>query len=122
MSRPQIQQNIAVVAYGVLASSEEPWLSAIEVETIAKAELREKVGIEWPWSYRPLAYALRKLARNGLVQERLVPYRGTHRSTEYRREYCLTERVASPVSLLGQLSAAFAVPEHARRRICRMGI
>ena len=63
------------------------WLTAIEVAALVKWRLERREGVEYSWSYRPVAFALRRLARQGIIEERIVTYRGTHRSKEERREY-----------------------------------
>ena len=91
------------------------WLTAIEVAALVKWRLEEKEGIEYSWSYRPVAFALRRLAKQGIIEERIVTYRGTHRSKEERREY----------RARGAEHPLFPTPHpihpHAPRRVHRMG-
>lgn len=118
------QIKITTVAYGALLAAEEPWISAIAAQQLAEQRLAAE-GIRWPWSFRPLAFALRRLVREGLAHERLVPYRGTAKSREWRREYALLERLEglygesepAPLSLAGQLAAMMGPREIDRVRL-----
>lgn len=86
------KELITVAAYAAMLIAEREWLSAIEATSVLEERLRASFGVAWPWSYRPVAFALRRLARAGFVQERITYYRGRHRSKEERREYRLVER------------------------------
>jgi hypothetical protein len=103
------QLKITAVAYGALLASPEPWVSSVTAQQLAEERLARE-GIRWPWTFRPLAFAMRRLVREGLAHERWVPYRGTAKTKEYRREYALLERLYGPengsaTSLAGQLAA-----------------
>lgn len=70
-----------------LASVEGEWHGAVEV-----AE-----ALRMPW--RPLAFALRRLAVRGIVFERIEEVRGTARCVEQTRRYCFGEGVRNPFLL-----------------------
>ena len=63
------------------------WLTAIEIAALLTWQLERAHGARYSWSYRPVAFALRRLVRNGIIEERVVTYRGKSRSKEERREY-----------------------------------
>ncbi len=58
-----------------LMGTEKAWLRAQEVAS----------WVNLPW--RQVAFALRRLAKRGYVEQRVVSYRGKHRSQEYTTEY-----------------------------------
>lgn len=66
-------------AYITIRRARGEWLGAIEVAEIA----------EIPW--RKIAFALRRLVAKGLVEERIVTYKGDHRSKEETRLYRVRE-------------------------------
>lgn len=102
-------------AYGALMSASETWMSAIEVTNVLKKHI-EMAGGTLKRSYRPIAFALRRLAKRGLVQERIVYYRGTARTREERREYCLAEKTGNhPLAAL--FPPVVTTPPQYRRRI-----
>jgi len=74
-----VKRNVRadVLALAVLHSYEGEWLCALEAA--------ERLGVP----YRPLAFALRRLVRAAVAQERVAAYRGASRSREERREYRL---------------------------------
>lgn len=88
LARARSFEQIAVIAlHG------QKWVSAIS--------LAGQIGVK----YRPLAFALRRLVVAGVVEERLVQYRGTARSKEYRREYRLRAPRGPAVTALQTPSA-----------------
>lgn len=70
-----------------LAAQEGEWVGAVEVG----AALHE------PW--RPLAFALRRLASRGIVFERIEEVRGTARCVEQTRRYRFGEGMRNPFEL-----------------------
>lgn len=91
------------------------WLTAIEVAALVKWRLEEKEGIEYSWSYRPVAFALRRLAKKGVIEERIVTYKGAHRSREERREYRVKQAQEHPL-----FPTPKPAPPSAPRRVHRM--
>ena len=91
------------------------WLTAIEVAALVKWRLESQEGIEYSWSYRPVAFALRRLARQGIIEERIVTYRGKNRSKEERREYRVKRAQEHPLFPTPKL-----IPPSAPRRVHRM--
>ncbi len=87
LPHPKAQINVAT--YAVLLNTDSDWVSAVEATDLLERSLLTVCGAVWPWSYRPVAFALRRLVKAGLVQERITTYRGKHRSKEERREYRL---------------------------------
>ena len=100
LSRRQRKQKVTVAAYAALTAGEGAWMSAIEVTEVLTKKLLSACGIVWPWTYRPVAFALRRLAQLGLAEERIVTYPGTSRSVEERREYRALNLQAHPCSPL----------------------
>lgn len=96
------------------------WLTAIEVAALAKWRLERQEGVEYPWSYRPVAFALRRLARKGVVEERIVTFRGAHRSKEERREYRLSTVAEQAHPCPALFPTVMPVPAGAPRRVVRM--
>lgn len=115
--REKPKDKVAIVALAALRETQGEWRCAIEIEDIVRRLLPAKVGVEWPMSYRPIAFALRRLARAGLVQERIVQYKGTARSKEERREYLLIGDERSAERLNPFELRAVAPPPGASRRI-----
>lgn len=95
------------------------WLPAIEVTEILKWRLATQYGVQYSWSWRPVSFALRRLARQGLVEERVVTYRGTSRTKEERREYRFAKDEEDDV-----IRTLFPLPKpapaHVPRRVHRM--
>ncbi|NMG46581.1 hypothetical protein GO613_00460 [Azoarcus communis] len=120
--REKPKDKVAIVALAALREAQGGWWSAIEVEAVARRLLPAKVGIAWPWSYRPIAFALRRLARAGLVQERIIQYRGTARTKEERRQYRLITDERSAERLNPFELRAVAPPPGASRRIVGRGM
>ncbi len=117
---PKAQINVAT--YAVLLSAEDrDWLSAVETTDLLKCKLPALFGVAWPWSYRPVAFALRRLAKAGLVQERVTTYRGTHRSKEERREYRLMKAQLAQTAQAHQWMCLFPaihpIPPGVARRV-----
>jgi len=78
------RRRVELVALVGLASQEGEWLGAVAVA--------ESLHVPW----RPLAFALRRLAKRGIVFERIVEVRGTARCTEQTRRYRFGEGVRNP--------------------------
>lgn len=64
-----------LLAYATLLDHPGEWVGAVELADSIR------------YKYRPLAFALRRLARKGLVEEKVVWVRGTARSKEMTRRY-----------------------------------
>ena len=121
--REKPKDKVAIVALAALREAQGGWWSAIEVEAVARRLLPAKVGVEWARSYRPIAFALRRLARAGLVQERIIQYRGTARTKEDRRQYRLTPTDEQPAECLNPFELrAVAPPPGVARRIVGRGM
>ena len=73
------------------------WLTAIEVTALLAWRLERAHGVRYSWSYRPVAFALRRLVRKGIIEERVVTYRGKSRSKEERREYRVKQAQDHPL-------------------------
>ena len=58
-----------------LVGAEREWRKAREVAA--------EIGIPW----RKVAFALRRLAKRGYVEQEIVTYRGEHRTCEYTTRY-----------------------------------
>lgn len=116
--REKPRSKVALIAIACLREAQGEWRCAVELEAIARHLLPDKTGVAWPWSYRPLAFALRRLARAGLAQERIIQYRGTSRTKEDRREYRLTPTDERPAERLNPFDLRpIAPPPGVARRI-----
>lgn len=116
----QTKEVTAIAAYVALTMSEDGWVSAVTATALA-ADRMEKVGLRWSWSYRPMAFALRRLVRAGLAQERTVSYRTRHKANEMRREYRLNETEDEPNPLYPRVHPIPAAAASVRRKIRVMG-
>ncbi|NMG45209.1 hypothetical protein GPA22_15940 [Aromatoleum toluvorans] len=70
------RRSAEIAALALLVAHEGEWLGAVE--------LGERLVLKW----RPLSFALRRLAKRGAILERIETYRGTARTKEERRLYC----------------------------------
>tara|TARA_R110002049_G_scaffold10884_5_gene52753 strand:+ start:527 stop:937 length:411 start_codon:yes stop_codon:yes gene_type:complete len=77
--RSRNRRHSELAALAVLESHRGEWLGATDVA--------KQVGERW----RPLAFALRRLSNRGIVSEKVIEIRGTARSKENRRLYCIVE-------------------------------
>lgn len=68
------REKAEFVTIAVLVSTDR-WMLA--------SQAAEECGMPW----RRVAFALRRLARRGVVEYRVVPYRGKHRTREYTTIY-----------------------------------
>lgn len=91
------------------------WLTAIEIAALLTWQLERAHGVRYSWSYRPVAFALRRLVRNGIIEERVVTYRGKSRSKEERREYRVKQAQEHPL-----FPTPKPIPPSAPRRVHRM--
>lgn len=78
------RRRVELLALVGLASHEGEWHGAVAVGEV----------LHEPW--RPLAFALRRLAERGVVIERIEEVRGTARATEQTRRYRFGEGVRNP--------------------------
>jgi len=62
-------------------------LSVVDKEWLCAVDAARLIGV----GYRPMAFAFRRLVERGMVEERVVTYKGTARSREERREYKLAD-------------------------------
>lgn len=79
MSQKAERIDIAFAALCGLAARDGEWVGAVDL------------GAELSVPWRRLAFALRRLAKRGLVREQVFLVRGTHRSKEEVRRYRLAE-------------------------------
>lgn len=93
------------------------WVTAVQATSLVAAAVRERLGVEWPWSYRPVAFALRRLVRAGLVEERVELRKTPHKYRDTVREYRPRIDGYSPGELWPPV---FPVPDSAPRRAVRM--
>lgn len=104
MSKPELKSSRTdLAAWLVLSTCGSEWTSAIQAAERARLK------------YRPLAFGLRRLARAGYVEERIVTYKGTARSKEERREYRLAQ--CAEVAFNPFLPQVKAPPKGAARRV-----
>ncbi|MDT3668967.1 MAG: hypothetical protein ROZ37_01390 [Aromatoleum sp.] len=106
MQRDRRASGLAAAA--VLIIREGEWITAVE--------LGEEVGLPW----RPLALALRRLAKRGVVSERVVTYKSSARTKEERWLYRYAERVEADIPLLPAVQRA--APGVARRVVDRFSL
>lgn len=110
----ELRVKHTLVALAAIKEADE-WVSAIEAAQNAERLARERLGINWPWSWRPVAFALRRLAALGIVEERIVTYRGQHRTKEHRRQYRFAKPEQHPL-----FGTVYPVPQGAHRRVVRL--
>lgn len=77
-------------------------------ERIGALELARRVGERW----RPLAFALRRLASRGVVQEEIIEVPGTARSKEQMRRYWVSAERCNPL-----FPPVYAPPPGVARRV-----
>ncbi len=115
---PKCAAEIDAAVYAALSSVDSDWLCAVEAADLLKHSLCATFGAAWPCSYRPVAFALRRLAKAGLVQERIATYRGKHRSKEERREYRLFKAQTAPAgALMSLFPTVQPIPPGVARRV-----
>ena len=75
MHARQRENSLCEVRSLIVLVATEEWLKARDVASMTGH----------PW--RKVAFALRRLARNGYVEAKTIAYRGKHRSREYTTAY-----------------------------------
>lgn len=120
MNQREMRQKATIAAYGALKAA-GGWVGAIEAAELARRLLAERVRMyDWPPSYRPIAFGLRRLVLIGEAQERIVTYRGSARSKEQRREYRLMMHADQAHPCPALFPTVMPVPAGAPRRVVRM--
>lgn len=113
----------AVLAYATLTTRPDEWVSAVDLTQTVEQRMPE-VGLPaWQWSYRPIAFALRRLVKCGLARERTTFYRSKHKANEPRREYQLITAEEEQARDIGTrfFPKVVRVSENAPRRVIRTG-
>lgn len=85
-ARRKAARRAEAVALGVLILERGRWLGAKEITA--------RVSLPW----RCIAVALKRLADSKQVESRVGWTKGSHRSKEYRMEYCYAKGALYPVA------------------------